>query len=193
MLQNELFDNVVKDFNAGYWELHNDPNKEVWSKKFYHSIGYQIDEIESSIDYFLEHLIHKEDIDAFRNNFINYKKSNLNFKQHVKICSKSGDYKLFRCATNDQLPVNIKSEVNLIFFFEIKLEPEQNLAKDNFYYKETAQMTATGSWKILHYIMPKVLNNKQQNVFLIALWQEHHLIPKLKWLLPIKEFFGQER
>lgn len=148
MLQNELFDNVIQDFNAGYWELHNDPEKEVWSRKFYESLGYTKKELQSTIDYFLEHLIHKEDVDVFRDNFLNYRRNKVNFKQHIKIQTKTGNYKLFRCATNNELPVNIKSEISLIFFFEIKLEPEQNIVKDNFYYKETAQMTETGSWYV---------------------------------------------
>ncbi|TSE09372.1 PAS domain-containing sensor histidine kinase [Aquimarina algiphila] len=148
MLQNELFNNVIRDFNAGYWELYTNPDKEIWSKKFYESLGYTQKEIQSTIDFFLEHLIHKEDVDVFRDNFLNYRRNNVNFKQHIKIQTKTGNYKLFRCATNDELPVNIKSEINLIFFFEIKLEPEQNIAKDNFYYKETAQMTETGSWYV---------------------------------------------
>ncbi len=148
MLQNELFDNVIRDFNAGYWELYNDPDKEKWSQKFYESTGYSQQELDPTIDYFLENLIHKEDVDVFRDNFLNYKKNNINFKQHIKILTKEGVYKLYRCATNDELPVNIKSEINLLFFFEVKLQPEQDIAKDNFYYKETAQMTATGSWYV---------------------------------------------
>ncbi len=148
MLQNELFDNVIKDLNAGYWELHDNPESEVWSEKFYDTLGYSKGELAPTIDYFLEHLLHKEDVDVFRDNFLNYRRNTVNFKQHIKILSKQGDYKLFRCATNDELPVNIKSEISLIFFFEIKLEPQLDIKKDNFYYKETAQMTETGSWYV---------------------------------------------
>ncbi|SHI97079.1 sensor histidine kinase [Aquimarina spongiae] len=148
MLQNELFNNVIQDLNAGYWELYVDPDREIWSEKFYTNIGFQRVEVEENIDYFLSHLIHKEDIDLFRDNFLNYRKNSIDFKQHIKILTKDGSYKLFRCATNQELPVNIKSEVLLIFFIEIKLEPEQDISKDNFYYKETAQMTATGSWYV---------------------------------------------
>ncbi len=148
MLQNELFNNVLRDFDAGYWELYNDPERELWSQKFYTSLGYKDQELAPSIDFFFEKLLHQEDVETFRDNFLNYRRNAINFKQHVKIMTKEGDYKLFRCATNDELPVNIKSEINLVFFFEIKLEPEQDIAKDNFYYKETAQMTATGSWYV---------------------------------------------
>ncbi|MDY8135108.1 sensor histidine kinase [Aquimarina sp. 2201CG5-10] len=148
MLQNELFNNIMRDFNTGYWELLQNPYKEVWSKRFYEILGYDPKELQSSVEYFLDHLIHKEDIDVFRDNFYNYRNNKVNFKQHIKILNSQGNYQLFRCATNDELPVNIKSEINIIFFFEIKLEPDQTIQKDNFYYKETAQMTATGSWYV---------------------------------------------
>lgn len=148
MLKNELFNNVVRDFNTGYWELHNNPDREVWSDQFYQNLGFEENEIEPNLDYFLTDLLHKEDIEVFRDNFFNYRNNNINFKQHIKVKTKDGEYKLFRCATNDELPVNIKAEINLVFFFEIKLEPEQDISKDNFYYKETAQMTATGSWYV---------------------------------------------
>ncbi|WP_299212810.1 PAS domain-containing sensor histidine kinase [uncultured Aquimarina sp.] len=148
MLQNELFNNVMQDFNTGYWELHRDPYRENWSDRFYEILGYSRNDIESNFDYFLEHLIHKEDIDVFRDNFLNYRINSVNFKQHIKILNKKGKYQLFRCVTNDALPVNIKAETSFVFFFEIKLEPENTIKKDNFYYKETAQMTSTGSWYV---------------------------------------------
>lgn len=148
MLQNELFNKVIQDFNAGYWELKKNPEEEIWSEKFYESLGCSKNELESTIDYFLNHLIHNEDVELFRDNFLNYRRNAIHFRQHIKILDKQGNYKLFRCATNNELPVNIKSTTNLIFFIEIKLEPEQDITKDNFYYKETAQMTATGSWYV---------------------------------------------
>ncbi|WP_103866600.1 ATP-binding protein [Aquimarina sp. I32.4] len=148
MLQNELFNSVIRDSNAGYWELHINPEREVWSDKFCNSLGYSKEELQPRIDYFLEHLVHQDDVALFRDNFISYRQNAVNFKQHIKILDKQGGYKLFRCATNDELPVNIKSEVSLVFFIEVKLEPEQDIAKDNFYYKETAQMTSTGSWYV---------------------------------------------
>ncbi|AXT57226.1 PAS domain-containing sensor histidine kinase [Aquimarina sp. MMG015] len=148
MLQNELFNNVMQDFNTGYWELHIDPYRENWSERFYEILGYSKDEVQSNFDYFLEHLIHKEDIDVFRDNFLNYRINTVNFKQHIKILNAKGNYQLFRCVTNDALPVNIKAEASFVFFFEIKLEPDKTIKKDNFYYKETAQMTATGSWYV---------------------------------------------
>lgn len=148
MLHNELFNNVIQDFNTGYWELQTASETVSWSEQFYEILGYGINDIAPNLNYFLDHLIHKDDLDSFSDNFYNYQKNKVNFKQHIKILNKQGEYQLFRCTTNDELPVNIKSEHSLIFFFEIKLEPEKAIQKDNFYYKETAQMTATGSWHV---------------------------------------------
>ncbi|KAA1247301.1 PAS domain-containing protein [Aquimarina sp. RZ0] len=148
MLQNELFNKVMQEFNTGYWELRGDPYREIWSDRFYEILGYSKKDIQSDLDFFLENLLHKEDVEVFRDNFLNYKNNQVNFKQHIKIRNHQGNYQLFRCATNNELPVNIKSEVSIVFFFEIKLEPDQTIKKDNFYYKETAQMTATGSWYV---------------------------------------------
>ena len=148
MLQNELFNNVINNFDTGYWELHTDPDIENWSEKFCKNLGYSKDDIQANIDYFLEHLIHREDVDIFRDNFLNYRGNDVNFKQYIKILNKKGEYQLFRCATNDTLPVNIKSKLNYIFFIELKVEPDKTIKKDNFYYKETAQMTSTGSWYV---------------------------------------------
>lgn len=121
MLQNELFNNVMQDFNTGYWELHSDPYRENWSERFYEILGYSKDEVQSNFDYFLEHLIHKEDIDVFRDNFLNYRINTVNFKQHIKILNAKGNYQLFRCVTNDALPVNIKAEASFVFSSKLNL------------------------------------------------------------------------
>ena len=146
MLKNELFDKVIEDLKAGYWKILNNPNKEIWSDTFYDQIGYPKEEIQSGFDIFLNKLLHPEDVELFRDNFLNYRNSAANFKQHIKIKHKKGNYIIFRCATNDELPVNIQSDTRLLFFFEVRLQPEQNIIKDNFYYRETAEMTSTGSW-----------------------------------------------
>ncbi|MFL1894510.1 ATP-binding protein [Aquimarina sp. 2-A2] len=148
MLKNKLFDNVLKDFDTGYWELDPASAQIVWSKKFFSALGYSKKDVTPSYAYFIEQLLHKEDASLFAKNFEAYRSHNQNFKQHIRILNKEGAYQLFRCATNDELPVNIQSLVQLIFFFEVKLEPEKTFKKDIFYYRETAEMTSTGSWYV---------------------------------------------
>jgi len=146
MLQNELFNKVIQDFDTGYWVLYKASID--WSEQFYTTLGFKNEELVASLDCFLTQLIHKDDVELFRDNFLNYKNSAVGFRQHIKILSKNNDYKLFRCTTVDHLPVDLKSTEKLLFFFELTLQPDNDIKKDNFYYKETAQMTATGSWYV---------------------------------------------
>lgn len=148
MLKNQLFDTVIRDFDTGFWVVKKDPYREIWSDRFFEVLGYTKDEVTPSLDYFLENLLDKEDVPVFRDNFLNYRKNGIDFKQHIKIKNRDGDFQLFRCVTNYELPVDIKSDEPLIFFFKINLKPDRTLKKDNFYYKETAQMTSTGSWYV---------------------------------------------
>ncbi|MAQ75848.1 MAG: hypothetical protein CL613_05900, partial [Aquimarina sp.] len=73
MLKNELFDKVIEDLQAGYWKILNNPKKEIWSDTFYDQIGYQKEEIKSGLDTFLNTLLHPEDVELFRDNFLNYR------------------------------------------------------------------------------------------------------------------------
>ena len=84
MLQNELFNASLKDSLTGYWILHTDPIKEVWSPGFYENLGYAENEILASLDYFLSELISNEDLDLFRDNFFNFRRNAVDFKQHIK-------------------------------------------------------------------------------------------------------------
>ncbi len=146
MFKNTPFNMVMQSFNTGYWELH--PDIEKWSDKFYENLGYTETTSEATLDFFLTTLIHPKDIDLFRDNFISYRIHAVNFHQHIKIKDYEGKYRLFRCATNDELPTGITPEYPIIFFFEVVLPPEKAMQEDVFYYNETAQMTATGSWYV---------------------------------------------
>ena len=147
MLENELFNNVIQEHRYGYWLLLKDVEKEEWSDSFYELLRYAPREIDASVSYFLEKLIHPDDKSLFWDNFISYQKKQIDFKQYVKILNRDGSYQTYRCITNNELPVAIKSDEYFIFFFEIQAEQEP-LKKDNFYYRESAQMTATGSWYV---------------------------------------------
>ncbi|MFC5047821.1 PAS domain-containing protein [Aquimarina hainanensis] len=148
MTQNDIFNDAIHSFNTSYWELCTQSYEEVWSENFYKTLGYIKEELHFSIDYFLDHLIHEEDADIFKDNFFNYCKNDVDFKQHLQILNKNGQYQLFKCVTNNELPPELTPERHYIFFFEILLDPGQAITQDNFYFKETAQMTATGSWYV---------------------------------------------
>ena len=146
MIQNKLFEQVIDDLDIGYWELSH--NNSSWSSAFLNNLGYKQEEVEIGLDYFLNNLIHKNDRNLFRDNFYNLVRHELDFKQIVNILCKEGNYKEFICKTNDELPVNVHGNSNVIFFYERKYRTSEKVRKDNFYYQESAEMTSTGSWYV---------------------------------------------
>jgi len=146
MIQNKLFEEVIDDLDIGYWELNN--NNSLWSTAFINNLGYTQSEVEVGIDYFLNNLIHKNDRDLFRDNFYNLHRHDLDFKQIISIRCQDGKYKEFVCRSNDELPVNVHGNSNVIFFHERKYKTDEKVKKDNFYYQESAEMTSTGSWYV---------------------------------------------
>ncbi len=146
MIKNELFQNVIDDLDIGYWELKD--NTSYWSSAFISSLEYSQNEIATKLDYFLEQLIHKDHRALFRDNFYSLVENNVDFKQTIQIRKKNGDFKEYTCKTNSKLPVNVHEHSKVIFFFESKIKTSTKVKDDNFYYRESAEMTSTGSWYV---------------------------------------------
>ncbi|WAC00835.1 PAS domain-containing protein [Lacinutrix neustonica] len=146
MRPNQLFKNVIDDLDIGYWELHN--NTSNWSAAFLKVLGYEPEDVEIKLDYFLNHLIHSDHRANFRDNFFSLVRNHLDFKQVISIKCKNGEYKEFICLTNDNLPINAHGDAPVIFFNERKFKTSQKVKKDYFYYRESAEMTSTGSWYV---------------------------------------------
>jgi len=137
---------IINDVDIAFWGIKN--NEVYWSKAFLSSLGYSKKDINIDLDFFLNKLIHKDDIKQFRNNFYCLIKSNTPFRQSMLIKSRKGKYKEFVCTTNNNLLIKIDQGSKFIFFNKRKLKTSKKVKKDKFYYKETAEMTKTGSWYI---------------------------------------------
>ncbi|WP_010522768.1 PAS domain-containing sensor histidine kinase [Aquimarina agarivorans] len=143
MLANKLFENTLKKFDIGYWELGKLLPDDKWSKEFYNNLKLDIDTVKPSITFFKNEIIHPEDYDFFDKNYNNYRINNLNFRQKIRLKDSFDTYQEFICYTADEAPVNIKSDTKLLFFQKIT---EFNESSNPFHYQETAVMSSTGSW-----------------------------------------------
>jgi len=146
MIKNELFSDVIDDLDFGYWTLKD--NISCWSSAFIKSLGYSEYEIEISLNYFTDHLIHKDSRKLFIDNFYGLVRNDIDFKQIVSVKCKDGSYKEFVCKSNEELPVNVHEGSKVIFFFERNFKTLDIVKDDNFYYRESAEMTSTGSWYV---------------------------------------------
>jgi len=143
MLENRLFENTLKQFDIGYWELGSLFPDDYWSGEFYSNLGLNRDECTPSYELFINTIIHSDDLDFFNKNYNNYKISNLNFRQKIRLKNSTESFFEFICYTADEAPIDIKSDTKLIFFQKIDEDIEDS---NPFHYQETAVMSSTGSW-----------------------------------------------
>lgn len=146
MVSNKSINKVLDDIDIAYWEIkHNDDV--YWSKAFIKSLGYSLKKITIELDFFLS-IIHKHDCKLFKNNFYAFQKNGTDFRQSMLVKGKKGKYKEFVCTTKSGVFDNVNDESKFIFFHKRKFKTNKELKKNKFYYKETAEMTQTGSWYI---------------------------------------------
>ncbi|GGD19862.1 hypothetical protein GCM10011368_22240 [Hyunsoonleella pacifica] len=147
MLLNQLTSKTVDEIDIGYWE-YKDTEELLWSKAFLSSLKYSEQDVKISLKFFLNHIIHKEDHDLFRNNFFSLIKNGTDFRQSMLLKSVKGKYKEFVCTTNNNVSLKYHGNSKFIFFNKRKFKTNKKVTKNKFYYKETAEMTKTGSWYI---------------------------------------------
>jgi len=147
MIKNALFKNVIDDLDIGYWHLKD--NTIYWSTALFEALGFQEEDIQTNLDYFVNNLLHEKCKNIFIDNFYNLTRNDSDFRQIIEIKCKNGQYKEFVCKSNDELPVNVHTDdTQVIFFFERKIKTPSKVKDDYFYYRESAQMTKTGSWYV---------------------------------------------
>ncbi|MBC2843548.1 PAS domain-containing sensor histidine kinase [Winogradskyella flava] len=147
MTESALKQNLIPDKKIAYWELNN--NTSFWSKAFIKQLKFKPREVDTSLNYFLDSIIHENYREAFKDNFYNLVRNDVDFRQKLLLKNRSGGYSEFICKTNDELKISLNKEsTKTIFFFKSKLKTHKKVRDNNFYYLETATMTSTGSWYI---------------------------------------------
>ena len=146
MTESSLKKHVISNSELCYWELNN--NTSYWSKAFIKQLGYDLSDVNIKLDFFLNHIIHPDYQSAFKDNFYNLVRHDVDFKQSLFLLQKNGEYSEYICKTNEDIIIEARKTSKTIFFFKTKLKTHDKVRSGNFYYQETAIMTSTGSWYI---------------------------------------------
>lgn len=147
MLQDNLLKKTVSNSDIGYWEIKN--SILTWSPSFVNNLGFDSNSVVCSPEFFINQLLHKDYRTSFKDNYYSFTEKDVEFQQLVQIRTNTGEYKEYICKTNAKLPVNIHKGYKVIFFIERNLKTaDEFIDGDYFYYRESAEMTATGSWYI---------------------------------------------
>jgi len=144
---NLLENDVIHDHDATYWKLDVKNRLSYWSIGFINQLGFSINDISIGIDYFLDHLIHKNDRNFFKDNFYGFIENKVHFQQIIRILTTYNEYEEFHCKTQRSISTE-SSDFVTITFEKTKVKTPLKFEDDQFYYLEAAEMTSTGSWYV---------------------------------------------
>lgn len=145
MEKEQLFQDVIQDPNAGRWEIND--NQISWSATFLDIIGCSVEDVHIDLNYFLYTVLEAGQRDIFRNNYFRLLNDGEDFEQTLTLRGKNGELKEFKCKSANKSSIK-KIDLNskVILFIPVKIKTNNQIEDNNFYYRETAEMTATGSW-----------------------------------------------
>lgn len=147
MYQEQLIRGLIQNSDVGYWEINGDSLS--WSSGFIKLVEFDPRDIEINLNYFLYTLLKNDQRDLFRNNYFCLLNEGRDFEQNLTIECQNGIMKELTCTSTNNLSVQ-KQKLNsqIIVFTTTKKKKSNQVESDNFYYRETAEMTSSGSWFI---------------------------------------------
>ena len=145
MLKNKLFQNTLKQFKLGLWELSNNEFNDIWSDQLYEYLGIDKKTTQPSLDFFINEILHPDDALYFKTNYDNYTQQGINFKNQLRLKFNASNYDYFSCFSTSEAPIAINSDKKLLFFQKINhFEKNEN----PFSFEENTAISKTGSWYV---------------------------------------------
>lgn len=148
MLNDLQLNTILEDFDIAYWKIDLLTKEISWSSHFEALVGPPPNE-ESRLEYFINHVLHKDYRYDYRVAFENLTSNATNFTQEMRLKLKNDKFKWYECR-NLQSKDSSNTETALLLFVNIhQSKRDQYTIEENFfYYRETAEMTTTGGWYI---------------------------------------------
>jgi signal transduction histidine kinase len=146
MLNDLQLNSILEDFDVAYWKI-NLLTKEIsWSEHFTHLIG-KPEVGQNKLDYFLDHVLHKDYRYDFRECFEDLVHKHKPFTAELRLKLENGKYRWFECRNLKSREKGLADAAVLLFVNIHQAKRDQYTIEENFfYYRETAEMTSTGGW-----------------------------------------------
>ncbi|MEG9327645.1 PAS domain-containing sensor histidine kinase [Salinimicrobium catena] len=146
MLNDLQLNNILEDFDVAYWKINLLTREISWSEHFNHLIG-DPDPGNNKLEYFLEHVLHKDYRYDFREHFEDLVARHKPFTAEVRLKLENGKYRWFECRNLKSREKGLTDAAVLLFVNIHQAKRDQYTIEENFfYYRETAEMTSTGGW-----------------------------------------------
>jgi signal transduction histidine kinase len=160
------FAHVVNNTNAGIWEFNINTNEVKWYDGFYRVLGYEPGEIESSYNYFFEHLLYHGDKSAFTKSITERNQNNTSTVQ-IRLLTKHG-YKWFESSSQRSSdPANPKVYGFIVNINDYKIAEYQAEQKD-LWLNEAGKLAKVALWGIEVQSMNLTLSKEGYDIFEIS-------------------------
>ncbi len=146
MLNDLQLNSILEDFDVAYWKINLLTREISWSEHFNYLIG-NPDTGNDKLEYFLNHVLHKDYRYDFRENFEDLANRQKSFTAEVRLKLENGKYRWFECRNLKSREKGLADAAVLLFVNIHQAKRDQYTIEENFfYYRETAEMTSTGGW-----------------------------------------------
>ena len=146
MLNDLQLNSILEDFDVAYWKINLLTREISWSEHFTYLIG-NPDPGHDKLEYFLNHVLHKDYRYDFRENFEDLASRQKPFTAEVRLKLENGKYRWFECRNLKSREKGLSDAAVLLFVNIHQAKRDQYTIEENFfYYRETAEMTSTGGW-----------------------------------------------
>ena len=160
------FTHVVNNTNAGIWEFNINTNEVKWYDGFYRVLGYEPGEIESSYNYFFEHLLYHGDKAAYTKSITERNQSNISTVQ-IRLLTKQG-YQWFESSSQRSTDPSIPKVYGFIVNINAYKIAEYQAAQKDLWFNEAGKLAKVALWEIEVHSMNLILSKEGYDIFEIS-------------------------
>jgi signal transduction histidine kinase len=160
------FTHVVNNINAGIWEFNINTNEVKWYDGFYRVLGYEPGEIESSYNFFYEHLLYHGDKEAFTNSITERNKSNTS-SVHIRLLTKHG-YQWFDSSSRSSNDGGNPKVYGFIVNINAYKIAEYQASQKDLWLNEAGKLAKVALWEIDVHSMNFTLSKEGYEIFEIS-------------------------
>ncbi|TNE79108.1 MAG: PAS domain S-box protein [Bacteroidetes bacterium] len=141
---------IAEGFRTGLWDWNILSGKKWWSDQFYHLLGYQPEEIPSSYETFMRHLVHPEDKPQLERSILSHLNEHVPLFQEIRLQMKSGSYRWFELSGKASFNQASHPErvCGAIVDIHKRKTAELEVATQEFMLREGGKLVKVGAWEI---------------------------------------------
>lgn len=147
---NQRMQLIAEGFRTGLWDWDILSGKKWWSDQFYHLLGYEPDEIQSSYEAFMKQLLHQEDRPRLEKAILSHLNHQEPFQEEIRLQTKLGTFRWFEVSGKASFNQMNHPErmCGAIVDIHKRKSAELEVATHEFLLREGGKLVKVGAWEV---------------------------------------------